>query len=132
MESPTPPVSKKALWIGRVLSALPVLALLLSGCMKFSTSPQMTDGFAHLGWPMSLAVTLGIVELGCTVIYLIPATAVLGAILLTGYLGGAMATCVRIGDAWYLQFILGVLLWGGLYLRDPRLRVLIPLRRCSP
>lgn len=129
MESLTPPVSKKILWTGRVMSALPVLALLLSGCMKFSTSPQMTEGFTHLGWPMTLAVMLGIVELGCTVIYLVPRTAILGAILLTGYLGGAIATCVRIGDSWYLQFALGVLLWGGLYLRDPRLRALIPLRR---
>jgi hypothetical protein len=129
MESPTPPVSKKALWTGRVMSALPVLALLLSGCLKFSTSPQMTEGFAHLGWPMNLASTLGVIELGCTVLYLIPLTSILGAILLTGYLGGAIATCVRIGDPWYMQLVLGVLIWGGLYLRDSRLRALIPLRR---
>jgi hypothetical protein len=129
MESPTPPVSKKVLWTGRIMSALPVLMLIFSGSMKFSSSPQISEGFAHLGWPVSVATTLGILELGCTVIYLIPITSILGAILLTGYLGGAIATHVRIGEPWYLQFALGVLVWGGLYLRDPRLRALIPLKR---
>jgi uncharacterized membrane protein YphA (DoxX/SURF4 family) len=129
MENPTPSVSKKALWIGRVMSALPVLMLLFSGSMKFSKSPQISEGFAHLGWPVDLATTLGVLELGCTVLYLIPLTSILGAILLTGYLGGAIATHVRIGEAWYMQFAFGVLVWGGLYLRDPRLRALIPFRR---
>jgi uncharacterized membrane protein YphA (DoxX/SURF4 family) len=131
MEStaPTASVSKKTRWTGYVLSALPVLLLLFSGTMKLVRPPGMAESFAHLGWPATLALALGILELACTVIYAIPRTAVLGAILLTGYLGGAIATHVRIGEPFFTQFILGVLVWGGLYLRDPRLRALIPLRR---
>lgn len=129
METPIPFVSKKALWTGRVMTALPALMLLFSGSMKFTSSPQIAEGFTHLGWPVDLAHTLGLLEVGCTVLYLIPATSILGAILVTGYLGGAIATHVRIGEPWYLQFVFGVLVWGGLYLRDPRLRALIPLRR---
>lgn len=78
---------------------------------------------------MSLALALGILEIVCTVTYAVPRTAMLGAILLTGYLGGATATHVRIGDSFISPVILGVLVWGGLFLRDPRLRALIPLRR---
>jgi len=89
----------------------------------------VVQGFAHLGYPESLLVTLGILELGCTVVYLIPRTSVLGAILMTGYLGGATATHVRIGEAlFFIPVVLGVLAWGGLFLRDDRLRALIPLR----
>jgi hypothetical protein len=131
MESPTPPVSKKMLWTGRIMSTLPVLLLLFSAATKFSTAPQITEGFAKMGWSMNLAAILGILEIACTVIYLVPRTAILGAILLTGYLGGAIATSVRIGESWYIQLALGVLLWGGLYLRDSRLRALIPLRRAA-
>jgi uncharacterized membrane protein YphA (DoxX/SURF4 family) len=128
--SPSPaPVSKKILWSGRILSAVPVLMLLFSGVMKFIPSPQLAEGFAHLGWPMSSAITLGLLELGCTIIYLIPRTAVLGAILLTGYMGGAIATHVRIGEAVYLHVVFGVFIWGGLFLRDSRLRALLPLVR---
>jgi hypothetical protein len=125
------PVSKAALWGGRVLSALPVLMLLMSGAMKLVNPPEVAKEMARLGYPESLALGLAIVELGCTLVYLIPRTAVLGAILLTGYLGGAVATHVRVGDppgAFLQPAILGVLLWGGLFLRDPRLRALIPLR----
>ena len=131
MDSNTPPapVSKKILWTGRVLSALPVLLFLFSAIMKFLRPPDLAKGFDHLGWPVSLAVGLGILELTCTAIYAIPRTAVLGAILLTGYLGGAIATHVRVGDPYFTQIIMGVMLWGGLYLRDPRLRALIPLTR---
>jgi hypothetical protein len=123
------PGSKKTLWIGWIISALPALLLLFSAAMKFVKPPAVVEGFAHLGWPERLTVTLGILELGCTVIYLIPRTAVLGAILLTGYLGGAIATHVRIGEAVVLHVLLGMLVWLGLFLRDPRLRELIPLRR---
>jgi hypothetical protein len=111
------------------MSALPVLMLLFSGVMKFIPSPQLSEGFKHLELPVSMAFGLGVLELACTVIYLIPRTAVLGAILLTGYLGGAILTHLRVGDVYGMQVVLGVLLWGGLYLRDPRLRVLIPLVR---
>jgi hypothetical protein len=127
--TPTTPVSKSARVTGYILGTLPALMLLFSASMKLAHPPQLDEGFVHLGWPVSLALGLGILELACTVIYLIPRTAILGAILLTGYLGGAMATHLRIGEAFIMQFLLGVLLWGGLYLRDPRLRALIPLRR---
>ena len=126
--TPMAPVSKKALWAGWVVSALPVLMLLMSGVMKLVKSEDVEKGFRDLGWDQSLALALAIVEIGCTVIYVIPRTAVLGAILLTGYLGGATATHVRIGEPFYTPIILGVLVWGGLYLRDARLRALLPLR----
>ncbi len=124
----TSAVSKKLLWAGYVVSALPVLMLVMSGVMKVMQPPAAVEGFAHLGWPENLALALAVVELGCTVLYVIPQTAVLGAILLTGYLGGAIATHVRIGEQFVMPVILGVLIWLGLYLRDARLRSLIPLR----
>ncbi|HUS36934.1 MAG TPA: DoxX family protein [Verrucomicrobiae bacterium] len=125
--SPAAP-SKTAKIIGWIMGILPVLMLLMSAGMKFSQNKQVLDGFDHLGWPAKLAVALGILELACTFIYLIPKTAVLGAILLTGYLGGAIATHVRIGEGFVGPVVFGILLWGSLYLRDPRLRALIPLR----
>ena len=124
-----PPISNKMLWAGRILSTLPVLMLLMSATMKFAQPPDVAKGFEHLGWPLGLALVLGIVELGCTILYVVPQTSVLGAILLTGYLGGATATHVRVGDAFVAPIVLGVLVWGGLFLRDPRIRALIPLRR---
>ena len=125
----TYPVSKKTLWAGYVMSALPVLMLLPSAAMKFVKPPPVVDGFAHLGLPESLALGLGILELACTVAYLIPQTSILGAILLTGYLGGATVTHLRVGDPFFMPAIIGVLVWGGLFLREPRLRTLIPVRR---
>ena len=124
-------VSKKMLWAGYVIGALPVLLLLMSAVMKLIKPPPVVEGFAHLGLPESLALGLGILELACTVAYLIPQTSVLGAILLTGYLGGATVTHLRVGDPFFMPVILGILIWGGLYLRDARLRALIPLRRLS-
>ena len=91
----------------------------------------VVEGFTHLGIPDRLALGLGVLELACTVIYLIPRTAVLGAILLTGYLGGAILTHLRVGDPVIMPAVLGVLVWGGLFLREPRLRELIPLRRAG-
>jgi hypothetical protein len=126
--APIAPVSKTARIVGWTMSILPVLMLLMSAVMKFIPNKQMQDGFTHLGWPLNLAVPLGIVELTCTVLYLIPRTAVLGAILLTGYLGGAIATTLRVGDGFIPTVIMGVFLWGGLFLRDPRIRNLIPIR----
>ena len=123
------PVSKKMFWAGWVMSAPPVLLLLFSASMKVLKLPAAMDGFAHLGYPEHVALPLGIVELTCTVLYLIPRTSILGAILLTGYLGGATATHLRIGEPFHMAILLGMLVWGGLYLRDERLRALIPLRR---
>jgi hypothetical protein len=125
----THPVSKKALWACYIMGALPVLMLLMSAVMKFIKPPPIVEGFAHLGLPESLALGLGVVELACTVVYVIPQTSVLGAILLTGYLGGATVTHLRVGDPYFMPVILGMLVWGGLFLRDPRLRALIPMRR---
>lgn len=130
MISTTPPVSKKALWAGRVISALPVLMLIMSGTMKIMKPPEVLEGFEHLGWPAESALGLAILELSCVAVYLISRTSVLGAILITGYLGGAIATHVRIGEMMIAtQVALGVLVWLGLYLREPRLRALIPFRR---
>ena len=123
------PISPKILWTGRIMSALPVLMLLFSGAMKLVKPPGLAEGFAHLGLPVNLSLGLGILEIACTVIYVIPRTAVLGAILLTGYLGGAMLTHLRIGEPYFGQFLFGVLIWGGLYLRDRRVRALIPFRQ---
>lgn len=128
----TAPVSKKMLWAGYIMSGLPVLMLLMSAVMKFVKPAPVVEGFGHLGFPEHLAFPLGILEITSTVVYLIPRTSVLGAILLTGYLGGATVTHLRVGDPFFAPVILGVLVWGGLYLRDPRLRALIPLRRSPP
>lgn len=124
----TAPVSNKMLWAGRIASALPVLMLLLSGVMKLVKSAPVVEGFAHLGYAENLALGIGIVEIICTIVYVVPRTSVLGAILLTGYLGGATATHVRVSESFFTPVILGVLVWGGLFLRDARLRVLLPLR----
>ena len=123
------PISKKMLWAGRILSTLAALSLLMSGVMKLMKPPELVKEFARLGWPDDLALGIGIVELVCVTLYLVPRTSVLGAILLTGYLGGATATHVRIGDSFIAPIILGVVIWLGLYLRDARLRALMPL--CS-
>ena len=122
------PASNKMLWAGYIASTLPVLMLVMSAVMKFLKPADVTEGFTKLGWDMNLATALGILELACTVIYVIPRTAVLGAILLTGYLGGAIATHVRIGEQFIAPAIMGVFIWGGLWLRDQRLRALLPLR----
>ena len=124
----TAPVSKKKLWAGRIISALPVLMLLFSGVLKLIKPAAVVVEFTRLGYAESAAIGLGIVELGCTVLYMIPRTSILGAILLIAYLGGATATHVRIGDPFFIPIVLGVLIWLGLYLRDDRLRSLIPLR----
>ncbi len=124
--------SRRSVWIGRVLSGLVVLFLIPDGIIKFIKPAPVVDAFAHLGWPLSLANVLGIVLLLCTAVYVFPRTSVLGAILLTGYLGGAVATHLRAGDPLFSHVLfptyLGVVLWLGLFLRDSRLRALIPLR----
>ena len=128
-------VPTAALWIGRVLSGLVILFLLLDGAMKMIPLAIVTETMGQLGYASSedLARMLGVLTLGCTILYAIPATSILGAILLTGYLGGAMASHVRIGSPLFTHilfgFYLGLMLWGGLWLRDKRLRTLIPFRR---
>jgi DoxX-like family len=127
--APPPPASKVMFWAGWIVTILPVLALVMSAAMKFAKPPAVVEGFAKLGYPEKLAIPLGIVELLCTILYVIPQTSVLGAILVTGYLGGATATHVRLGENFAAPVILGVLVWLGLFLREPRLRALVPLRR---
>ncbi len=129
METTIPPVGKAAKWTGLAFTILPSLMLFFSAAMKFTTVPDVVKGFEHLGWSMELAHKLGVIQIACTLLYLIPQTSVLGAILLTGYLGGATATTMRVGDDSFMQPLLGVLIWGGLFLRDPRIRALIPLKR---
>ena len=123
--------SNTALWIGRVMSGLVVAFMLLDGAMKLVPLDVVVTTSEQMGIPGSLARTLGIIGLICTVLYAVPRTSVLGAILLTGYLGGAIASHLRLGDPIFTHTLfglyLGLLTWGGLYLRDARLRALIPL-----
>jgi hypothetical protein len=128
----SPPVSKGALWSGRVLSGLVALFLLFDGTMKLAKPEFVVEANTRLGYSESVIVPLGIVLLACAILYAIPQSAVLGAILLTGYLGGAVASHLRHEDSLFeilFPVIFGVLLWGGLYLRDSQLRALVPLRR---
>jgi len=120
--------SKKMIWAGRILSALPVLLLLFSGLMKVTKRPEVIEGFAKFGYQERVIVGIGVLEIACTILYLIPRTSVLGAILVAGYMGGAAATHLRLGEPVILQVLLAVLAWGGLYLRDARLRALIPVK----
>ena len=124
------PVSKTALWTGRVMSALPVLLVLFGSIVKLMKTASVVEGFARAGVPERLIVPVGVIELICVIVYVIPQTAVLGAILMTGLLGGATLTNLRIGDPTYpVPVVLGMLAWGGLFLRDTRLRELIPIRK---
>lgn len=121
--------SRAAVVTGWILGILPSALFLFSAYMKLSRPPGLEKGFQEQGIPYQYALGLGILELACVVVYLIPRTAVLGAILLTGYLGGAIMTHLRTGQHnYYIHVIMGVMLWLGLYLRDRRLRALVPLR----
>jgi hypothetical protein len=123
--------SKLRLWSGRTLSGLPALFLLFDGIMKLVKPAFVVETTVKLGFPESAIIPIGIVLLTCTIIYLIPRTAVLGAILLTGYLGGAVATHVNARQGWFeilFPVVFGILLWGGLVLRDGRLNTFVPLR----
>jgi hypothetical protein len=125
-------VSRAALWTGRVMSALPVLIVLMGSVMKLMRLPAVREGFARAGLSEHLIVPVGLIELICVITYLIPSTAVLGAILMTGLLGAACLTSLRIADPTYpLPVILGMLAWGGLFMRDLRLRALIPFRKAE-
>jgi hypothetical protein len=126
------PISRNRLWTGRVLSGLAVAFLLFDSVIKLMQLNPVAESLARLGYPVSLGLAIGTIELACLIVYMVPRTAVLGAILLTGFLGGAVATHLRVGDP-LLSHVLfpiyvGVLLWGGLFLRTVPLRALIPLR----
>ena len=125
-------VSKGRLWAGRIVGGLPALFLIVDAVMKFIKPAPVVNGTVKLGYSESVIVPLGIVLLICTVLYLIPKTAVLGAILLTGYLGGAVATHVRAQEGLFsiiFPVVFGAILWLGLWLRDPVLSKLVPLRQ---
>ena len=129
------PVSKPARWVGLVLSGLVIVFLMLDGAIKLVPWPVVTDTMDRMGYGSSetLARSLGLITIICTLLYSIPPTSILGAILLTGYLGGAMAAHVRIGSPLFTHTLfglyLGLMLWGGLWLRDRNLRRLIPFQR---
>ena len=127
------PAAKARLWAGRIISALPVLLMVFGGVFGVLKPAVAVPGFVHFGYPERVFLPICIVEIACAVVYAIPRTSVLGAILLTGYLGGATATHVRVGDPlFFVPVLLGVLVWGGLFLRDDRVRALIPLRGSAP
>ena len=122
--------SKKLLWTGRVLSGLSAAFLLFDAAMKFVKPAPVLEATGRLGYPESVLVGLGVVLTVCTILYLIPRTSILGAILLTGYLGGAVSAHLRVGDGWFptlFPVIFGMLLWGGLRLREERLSTLLPM-----
>ena len=123
--------NRKIAWIGHGISVLASLVFLMSAATKLKGGPEVDQGMAHLGLPGSMVVPLACLEISCVVVYLVPATSVLGAILLAGYMGGAICTHWRVGDPFYIQATLGVLAWLGLFLREGRLRALLPLRRSA-
>ena len=121
--------SAKVVWVGRGISGLVSLIFVISAVMKLVGGAEVKQGLAHLGLPESMLIPLSILELACAVVYLIPATSVLGAILLTGYIGGAICTHWRVGDPFLIQAALGIFVWLGIYLREERLKALLPVRR---
>ena len=128
----TPAPGKLGLWAGRAMSGLVVLFLAMDAGMKLLDLQPVRDAAVQIGWPVALDRTLGVIGLTCLMLYAVPRTAVLGAILTTGLLGGAVAAHLRLGDPLFSHVLFGVyiglLAWGGLYLRDERLRALLPLR----
>jgi hypothetical protein len=126
------PLSKTQTRTSYVLTALAVLFLLLDAVGKLLALAPVVEGSTQLGFPASTVVGIGVIELACLVVYLVPRTSVLGAVLLTGYLGGAIATHVRVGSPLLTHVLfptyIAALLWGALYLRDRRLRDVVPVR----
>lgn len=129
------PIGRSAVlvWTGRLVSAIPVYVILSSARWKLTRTAWYVQEWARIGWPDGALAQLAVVQLACVVLYVIPQTAVLGAILLTGYLGGAVATYVRMGELYppLVPLTTAVLAWLGLFLREPRLRALVPFRRVS-
>jgi len=125
-------VSKGSLWTGRILSGIVVLFMVFDGVTKVIKVPQVMEATVRIGFPVTTVVGIGVTLLVSVALYVIPSTSILGAILLSGYLGGATAANVRAGSSVFntlFPIIFGILVWLGLFLREPRLRVLIPLRR---
>ncbi len=131
IDSPGP--SHAAIWTGRILSAVTVLFLLFDGVIHLLVIAPVADALGRLGYPVNFGMALGIVEIVCVILYVTPLTSIFGAILLTGYLGGAVAVQLRIGaplmSTALFPVYVGLLIWAGLCLRDKRLRALIPLRK---
>lgn len=134
-QSETNPIPKSGLWTSRILGTIAVLFLLFDSIIHLMVIAPVVEAFNQLGLPLSLAFGIGIIETLCLVLYVVPSTSVFGAILLTGYLGGATAIQLRIGapllSTALFPIYVGVLVWGALYLRDPKLRALVPFRRRS-
>ena len=128
-------VSSKSVWAGRVISGLVIAFMLFDGVIHLMKIGPVVKAFQELGWPISLSVALGIIEIVCVLFYLYPRTSVLGAILLSAYLGGAVVTQLRVGNPLFGETLfpvyVGILVWAGLYLREPRLRRLIPIFKTS-
>jgi hypothetical protein len=121
--------NKAMLWGGRVMSALPVLALTASSAMKLSHSAAVVEGWQKAGFPAGSLLPIGAFELTCAILYAIPQTTAFGAVIMTGYLGAACATHIRGGEAFAAPLLVAILAWVGLFLREPRLRALVPLRK---
>lgn len=119
----------KMTWAGRVVSVLISLPFIMSAMMKLKGGEEFLQGMEKLGLPANIPFPLAFIELACVVFYLIPQTAVLGAILLTGYMGGTIITHWRVGDAFVLQVVFGLVIWLGIYLREPKLREILPFRK---
>jgi hypothetical protein len=130
MQEATQKAVTKKNWAGVVISAIPALLFTMGIVMALTRNPEAVQGFKHYGYPDNAFMPLAFVELACAVLYVIPRTSILGAIVTTGYLGGAVATHARLGEVQFVvPFIVGVLVWLGLYFREPRLRDLVPLRK---
>jgi hypothetical protein len=121
--------------IGIVLTVIPVLFLMFDGAIKFFDLEVVRNSWAELGYPVEVGLGIAVVELVCLTLYVVPRTSVLGAVLLTGYLGGAIATHVRVGNPWFSHVLfptyIAAMIWGGLFLRDARLRQFLPVRSRS-
>jgi hypothetical protein len=133
MEARRTEVSTGKLWTGRGIAGLLALFFLFDAAMKFVQPKPVVKAFVQSGWPIGVSSTLGALLLASTILYLIPRTSILGAILLTGYLGGAVAANLRLENPWFSHTLFpvyfGVLVWGSLWLRDPELQQLVPPRQ---
>ena len=123
------PPSKALVWAGRVLTGLVVAFLLFDGAIKLVPIAPVVEACQRLGYPAGIARPFGLLLVTCTVLHVIPRTQLMGGLLLTAYLGGATATHVRVHDPFIMPVLLGVFVWAGLYLRDDRLRALLPIRK---
>lgn len=121
--------SKASVIVGRILFVMVVLFLLVDALMKVAKAAPSMEGSIQLGWPAELVQTIGVILTISTILYVVPRTAILGAILVTNYLGGAVAIMMRAGQPYYFPIVFGVMVWGALYLLDARVRAVIPLRR---